>query len=641
MPRSAKSLTSSSETAASPAVSSAPRTALARSASDDNRVPRGSTSSGGLVRSASDVAGGSPLVRSASESGGSRAASTSEAARAQPSSTADAPVRRIPLSLSDNVPAEAVPRGLPASRSWSSSESGRSATSGDEPPKKGLRKISSLVSGSLRSVPRSLSKSKSADDFPSAAEVQRRVATVVDEALDLSSCELASVPLAATLASVTSVTSLELSFNKFAELPDVSAFAQLKVLNLNGNRLCGLPSSMQALSSLRELHLNGNKLPELPDSIGALTSLEKLSVANNCIASVSAQVGAMQQLEDLHLDGNPLAALPREIGRLRFLELLNVSRCRLRTLPDEFTWCTNLLELDLAANQLEELPATFGRLRRLVKLDVSDNRLRDLPLSIGHCQSLDRLGAGINLERNPIEDPEMLYRFKIGPDHLTMYLQHRMYRNGGQILEDGPPPWLQPDSADDTGRTRPDLPTVTSSTGHVFYFNPPPPKALAKSNSEPNAISSSASAPVAASPGMVRSSSSETNLDAKIQVLRTWAATTCQHALLHVTTLRTRCSSSETAQAAMAVGPAVGALNAEIVKLKPLLPTYDSPKPVLDVTLPKLEQLKSVLSASLDDAFLAVKAAQLLVPTSPVAQLMQLVTALKSVKANVLDPATS
>jgi hypothetical protein len=68
----------------------------------------------------------------------------------------------------------------------------------------------------------------------------------------------------------------------------------------------------------------------------------------------------------------------------------------------------------------------MGRMTRLVTLSLSDNKLTDLPISLGNCIGLAKLGAGISIERNPIADPEMVRKYRIGTDHLQDYLEKKL-----------------------------------------------------------------------------------------------------------------------------------------------------------------------------------------------------------------------
>ena len=68
----------------------------------------------------------------------------------------------------------------------------------------------------------------------------------------------------------------------------------------------------------------------------------------------------------------------------------------------------------------------MGRMTRLVVLNLSDNKLSDLPVSLGLCYGLAKLGAGIQVERNLIQDQTLLQKYKIGTDHLQDYLEKKM-----------------------------------------------------------------------------------------------------------------------------------------------------------------------------------------------------------------------
>ena len=80
---------------------------------------------------------------------------------------------------------------------------------------------------------------------------------------------------------------------------------------------------------------------------------------------------------------------------------------------------------------MKQLPQAMGRMTRLVVLNLSDNKLTDLPPSLGDCYGLAKLGAGINIERNPISDPEMVRKYQIGTDHLVDYLEKKLMSKFG------------------------------------------------------------------------------------------------------------------------------------------------------------------------------------------------------------------
>jgi len=123
------------------------------------------------------------------------------------------------------------------------------------------------------------------------------------------------------------------------------------------------------------------------------------------------------------LSGNLFITLPGEIGLLENLTLFDLSGNQLQTLPDEFPDMFRMLDLDLGNNKLEMLPSTFGRMSRLVNLNLSDNKLIDLPVSIGNCKVLN----SIYIDRNPIQDKEMITKYNINIDHFKNYLEKRYF----------------------------------------------------------------------------------------------------------------------------------------------------------------------------------------------------------------------
>ena len=239
-----------------------------------------------------------------------------------------------------------------------------------------------------------------------------------------------------------------LEFNSFTVFPDLSPFRALVEVRLGGNQVHSL-NMLKMMGSLRVLLLNGNKLTALGDELADLTNLQRLDVANNSISSVSGAIGKLTALEELNMSGNLIDSLPPEIGLCGSLEIVDLNGCALQKLPNDFTYLTRIMELNVGNNNLTELPQDIGRMTRLCSLNVADNALKNLPMSIGLCQSLDNLGAGFNIERNPIEDEKLLARFQVGTDHLCQYLANRLQAWESQQAALGKPkevlsPWRGP-----------------------------------------------------------------------------------------------------------------------------------------------------------------------------------------------------
>ncbi|GAM23850.1 hypothetical protein SAMD00019534_070250 [Acytostelium subglobosum LB1] len=284
-------------------------------------------------------------------------------------------------------------------------------------------------------------------------EVNNRVTAYEEngELLDLTGIGLETFP-EFLQEHVPNLVNLDLGFNQFKMFPMLKPFGNLQSLSLSGNAIMTIPGELITLPSLKTLTINGNQLIALPthiltnwtcprvnqptnkqSEIGRLTNLEKLDIANNKISILCDEIGNLTRLEELIISGNPLQALPTSFTGLNSLEVLDANGCQLVKLPEEFPQMTRLLELNLGNNKLVELPNLIGRMTRLVVLNIMDNKLADLPLSIGHCYGLGKIGAGINIEGNPIVSDEIMSKYKIGNDHLMDFLEKRMTMQGYKL----------------------------------------------------------------------------------------------------------------------------------------------------------------------------------------------------------------
>jgi hypothetical protein len=285
----------------------------------------------------------------------------------------------------------------------------------------------------------------------------RFIACIQDGArdLDISGFELPHCPpQVEENTRLASLVRLNLGFNKLRLFPDLRRLTKLCILHLAGNAIASVDGvSFASLTKLRELTLTGNLLSDLPTDIGAFTKLERLDVSNNRLTALPNEIGYCVSLVELRASGNPIGAVPRTVRSLVALELANFDFCQIASLCSEITLCSRLLELGLAKNRLRDLPRDFGRLTRLTTLNISDNLLSDLPISMGRCQALGELGAGVQLEGNPIQNASILKARAIGPDHLMFFLEKRMEAMPGGVQPLPDIPWHNLIEQRDGGRS--------------------------------------------------------------------------------------------------------------------------------------------------------------------------------------------
>jgi Leucine-rich repeat (LRR) protein len=167
-------------------------------------------------------------------------------------------------------------------------------------------------------------------------------------------------------------------------------------VDLHGNALRTLPSTMGNLSMLTTLNLSRNQLGnECLETIGRIKSLKELRLAENKLADVLPDsVSWLEDLIILDLQKNSITELPSSLGRLSKLSKLNVSTNRLSSIPFEAIFDLNITEIVASRNQLDGylLPSSVPSIRSLKALDISTNRL------LGIAETAIELPALITLE---------------------------------------------------------------------------------------------------------------------------------------------------------------------------------------------------------------------------------------------------
>ncbi|XP_054913247.1 leucine-rich repeat-containing protein 57 [Poeciliopsis prolifica] len=147
------------------------------------------------------------------------------------------------------------------------------------------------------------------------------------------------------------------------------------VFQLTAKGLQEFPEELQKLTAnLRTVDLSGNKIEVLPASVGNFLQLKSLTLNSNKLTGLPAEIGKLKKLETLSLNGNQIQQLPPAVGQLKALRTLNLS-----------------------GNQITEFPAGLGTLRQLDLLDLSKNRIQSVPAAVSELQAIE-----INLNQNQI-----------------------------------------------------------------------------------------------------------------------------------------------------------------------------------------------------------------------------------------------
>ena len=156
----------------------------------------------------------------------------------------------------------------------------------------------------------------------------------------------------------------------------------------------GVPSGLA--QALRILQLSGNTLVDLPTSLGRCYCLKTLEVSDNRLESLPETIGSLRQLETLRASENRLASVPTSICDLAGLKGLSLGANHLTTLPDRLGALSKLQHLEVHANRLSRLPDSIGELHALRRLLLDDNELIELPESLAQLAQLEELGLACN-----------------------------------------------------------------------------------------------------------------------------------------------------------------------------------------------------------------------------------------------------
>ncbi|XP_014236581.1 chaoptin-like [Trichogramma pretiosum] len=185
--------------------------------------------------------------------------------------------------------------------------------------------------------------------------------------------------------STINLTRLDLGFNNISQLSsDVFANTpNLKIINLQNNRMTSIEPGTFALTSLDTLNLRDNRLESLrKQSFNGLNVLQQLDLSGNQLSQLTnEQFRHLRNLRVLNLSRNKLRSLTRDVFTGTRLEILDVSGNKFTVIPS-----TPLLDvgytlrsIDLSENFIDHLDSTSFPTAQLTYLNLARNRIQILP----------------------------------------------------------------------------------------------------------------------------------------------------------------------------------------------------------------------------------------------------------------------
>ena len=231
------------------------------------------------------------------------------------------------------------------------------------------------------------------------------------QTLQADAAGLTSLP--PTINNCLGLTALYVDNNRLTDFPDISSLVNLRLIRASNNSIAVLQDSfVEGLTNITMLELRGNGLSAIPTSVGHLPNLQNLEVSENQLVDLPVLYHAhellylhighnrikqfsqrklwrsLTSLKELHINHNEIGpSLPDEIDNSVQLTMVTANDNRLTSLPDSMGSLVELVELQVQNNALTALPAWTGTLPKLKVVDATNNSISQLPAvadSIGH-----------------------------------------------------------------------------------------------------------------------------------------------------------------------------------------------------------------------------------------------------------------
>ncbi|KAL8709365.1 MAG: hypothetical protein Q9225_007464 [Loekoesia sp. 1 TL-2023] len=163
--------------------------------------------------------------------------------------------------------------------------------------------------------------------------------------------------------------------------PQGNIFNGLQSLDLHGNLLRSLPSSLHSLEHLTILNLSRNRLGQISGvvyTVSKIASIRELYLAENDFSGPFPPLIWGENLEILDLHANAFSSLPEELSKCRSIRRLDISANKITQLPR--LELPNLMILNVSVNQIAvQSLMTNLTAPKLTDLDISMCRINNLP----------------------------------------------------------------------------------------------------------------------------------------------------------------------------------------------------------------------------------------------------------------------
>ncbi|CAM9246461.1 unnamed protein product, partial [Chrysoparadoxa australica] len=133
-----------------------------------------------------------------------------------------------------------------------------------------------------------------------------------------------------------------------------------------------VPASFGNLMKLKRVVLECNRLRRLPETLGKLQCF-LLNLNSNRLGGLPHCIKDMANLKKLLVNDNGLRSLPSDIGYSKSIEVMHLSGNRLTQLPDSLCELSTLTSLWLSHNYITGLPMNWHKLEQLTEMTMEGN----------------------------------------------------------------------------------------------------------------------------------------------------------------------------------------------------------------------------------------------------------------------------